>query len=84
MLFSRSHAIFTITLQQKKISCSLGTNEVGGEDILCAKLHLVDLAGSERAKRTGADGMRLKEGFLLSHLSLSSILFLFVFVIRED
>ncbi|CAH8362049.1 unnamed protein product [Eruca vesicaria subsp. sativa] len=50
---SRSHAIFTITLEQKK---------VGGEDILCAKLHLVDLAGSERAKRTGADGMRLKEG----------------------
>lgn len=33
-----------------------------GDDILCAKLHLVDLAGSERAKRTGADGMRFKEG----------------------
>lgn len=33
-----------------------------GDDILCAKLHLVDLAGSERAKRTGADGMRLREG----------------------
>ncbi|KAL1310182.1 kinesin-like protein KIN-4C isoform X1 [Arachis ipaensis] len=48
---SRSHAIFTITMEQKK-----------GDDILCAKLHLVDLAGSERAKRTGADGMRLKEG----------------------
>ncbi|RID76789.1 hypothetical protein BRARA_B03741 [Brassica rapa] len=59
---SRSHAIFTITLEQKKVSSSLGTSEVGGEDILCAKLHLVDLAGSERAKRTGADGMRLKEG----------------------
>ncbi|KAJ0238138.1 Kinesin-like protein KIN-4C [Hirschfeldia incana] len=58
---SRSHAIFTITIAQKKISSSLGA-EVGGEDILCAKLHLVDLAGSERAKRTGADGMRLKEG----------------------
>ncbi|KAG7606832.1 Kinesin-like protein KIN-4C [Arabidopsis thaliana] len=60
---SRSHAIFTITLEQKKIaggSCT--TTEDGGEDILCAKLHLVDLAGSERAKRTGADGMRLKEG----------------------
>ncbi len=26
-----------------------------------AKLHLVDLAGSERAKRTGANGVRLKE-----------------------
>ncbi|CAH8280392.1 unnamed protein product [Arabidopsis lyrata] len=60
---SRSHAIFTITLEQKKIaSGSCATTEDGGEDILCAKLHLVDLAGSERAKRTGADGMRLKEG----------------------
>ncbi|TKY74442.1 Kinesin protein FRA1 [Spatholobus suberectus] len=48
---SRSHAIFTITMEQKK-----------GDDILCAKLHLVDLAGSERVKRTGADGLRLKEG----------------------
>ena len=60
---SRSHAIFTITLEQKKnSSCSSTTAEDAGEDILCAKLHLVDLAGSERAKRTGADGMRLKEG----------------------
>ncbi|KAL2317622.1 hypothetical protein Fmac_031498 [Flemingia macrophylla] len=50
-LSSRSHAIFTITMEQKS-----------GDDVLCAKLHLVDLAGSERAKRTGADGMRLKEG----------------------
>ena len=33
-----------------------------GDDFLCAKLHLVDLAGSERAKRTGADGVRFKEG----------------------
>ena len=32
------------------------------DDFLCAKLHLVDLAGSERAKRTGADGVRFKEG----------------------
>ncbi|PKI73113.1 hypothetical protein CRG98_006521 [Punica granatum] len=57
---SRSHAIFTITVEQKK---NLGEshNDVG-DDILCSKLHLVDLAGSERAKRTGADGMRLKEG----------------------
>ncbi|GLT79917.1 hypothetical protein SLA2020_513850 [Shorea laevis] len=61
---SRSHAIFTITMEQKKIaSCQVGvTNDDIGDDILCAKLHLVDLAGSERAKRTGADGLRLKEG----------------------
>lgn len=43
------------------------TNDEFGDDILSSKLHLVDLAGSERAKRTGADGLRLKEGiwFLL-------------------
>ncbi|XP_057533119.1 kinesin-like protein KIN-4C [Amaranthus tricolor] len=55
---SRSHAIFTIAMEQKKI---VPNGEIS-EDILSAKLHLVDLAGSERAKRTGADGMRLKEG----------------------
>lgn len=61
---SRSHAIFTITMEQKRISHSLpgAINDDLGDDILCAKLHLVDLAGSERAKRTGADGMRFKEG----------------------
>ncbi|KAL4273393.1 hypothetical protein GQ457_13G009540 [Hibiscus cannabinus] len=60
---SRSHAIFTITMEQKKTaSCSNEVNDDIGDDILCAKLHLVDLAGSERAKRTGADGMRFKEG----------------------
>ncbi|KAL0872694.1 hypothetical protein Bca101_022399 [Brassica carinata] len=48
---SRSHAIFTISLQITT-----------AEETLCAKLRLVDLAGSERADRTGADGMRLKEG----------------------
>ena len=32
------------------------------EDVIFSKFHLVDLAGSERAKRTGADGLRLKEG----------------------
>lgn len=37
-------------------------NEEMGEEYLSAKLHLVDLAGSERAKRTGSDGLRLKEG----------------------
>ena len=64
---SRSHAIFTITLEQRGL-IELQTkvdgnyNEDGSDDFLCAKLHLVDLAGSERAKRTGADGVRFKEG----------------------
>lgn len=64
---SRSHAIFTITLEQmRKMDpiCSADGNPIEGmnEDYLCAKLHLVDLAGSERAKRTGSDGLRFKEG----------------------
>uniref|UniRef100_F6H136 Kinesin motor domain-containing protein n=1 Tax=Vitis vinifera TaxID=29760 RepID=F6H136_VITVI len=59
---SRSHAIFTISMEQKKIARVGVSNDDVGDDILCAKLHLVDLAGSERAKRTGADGMRFKEG----------------------
>lgn len=64
---SRSHAIFTITVEQRR-KWDIGLNgsnpllEDANEDYLCAKLHLVDLAGSERAKRTGADGLRFKEG----------------------
>lgn len=65
--YSRSHAIFTITLEQmRKLNlASVGDsslNESMNEEYLCAKLHLVDLAGSERAKRTGSDGLRFKEG----------------------
>lgn len=72
---SRSHAIFTITLEQRKQVVlnddsqknsdededSPGDDETV-EDFLTAKMHLVDLAGSERAKRTKAEGQRLKEG----------------------
>ncbi|KAG2666298.1 hypothetical protein I3760_15G051800 [Carya illinoinensis] len=64
---SRSHAIFTITLEQMRkfnpaICSDSSLNETMNEEYLCAKLHLVDLAGSERAKRTGSDGLRFKEG----------------------
>ncbi|CAL9089426.1 unnamed protein product [Musa acuminata var. zebrina] len=63
---SRSHAIFTITLEQMRKLGPVTTGSVQiedmNEDYLCAKLHLVDLAGSERAKRTGSDGLRFKEG----------------------
>ncbi|EKX35726.1 hypothetical protein GUITHDRAFT_118111 [Guillardia theta CCMP2712] len=61
---SRSHAVFTITME--KIYCGTAGEEGGasspaGTDVV-ARLHLVDLAGSERAKRTKAEGQRLKEG----------------------
>ncbi|KAL5012399.1 hypothetical protein ScPMuIL_010950 [Solemya velum] len=51
---SRSHAIFTIHIEQKK--------KEDMDDACEAKFHLVDLAGSERAKRTRAEGERFKEG----------------------
>lgn len=85
-VYSRSHAIFTITLEQmRKLnrSCSgNGLNESMNEDYLCAKLHLVDLAGSERAKRTGSDGLRFKEGwipFFFMRLYISTVHFCYKF-----
>nr|GMC56160.1 kinesin-like protein KIN-4A isoform X1 [Ipomoea batatas] len=64
---SRSHAIFTITMEQMQklnpiVSNDANNNDCMTDEYLCAKLHLVDLAGSERAKRTGSDGLRFKEG----------------------
>uniref|UniRef100_A0A6A7FV47 Chromosome-associated kinesin KIF4-like n=2 Tax=Hirondellea gigas TaxID=1518452 RepID=A0A6A7FV47_9CRUS len=51
---SRSHALFCMTIEQRRKDDS--------ENMVCAKFTLVDLAGSERAKKTGATGMRFKEG----------------------
>lgn len=62
---SRSHAIFTINMEMKRRATYSGvglTDSEACDDIVFSKFHLVDLAGSERAKRTGADGIRLKEG----------------------
>lgn len=58
---SRSHAIFTVVLEQhlKPDAESADGDET---EYRMAKFHFVDLAGSERAKRTGATGQRMKEG----------------------
>uniref|UniRef100_A0AAQ5Z2B6 Kinesin motor domain-containing protein n=1 Tax=Amphiprion ocellaris TaxID=80972 RepID=A0AAQ5Z2B6_AMPOC len=65
---SRSHAIFTITLEQRR-----GTDK---SDSVVSKLHLVDLAGSERQKKTKAEGDRLKEGISINRglLSLGNVI----------
>jgi centromeric protein E len=36
--------------------------ELSCDAVLVSALHLVDLAGSERISKTGAEGMRMKEG----------------------
>uniref|UniRef100_A0A8C7N6I4 Kinesin family member 4 n=1 Tax=Oncorhynchus kisutch TaxID=8019 RepID=A0A8C7N6I4_ONCKI len=63
---SRSHAIFTITLEQRR----------GADKSVFSLLHLVDLAGSERQKKTKAEGDRLKEGISINRglLSLGNVI----------
>ncbi|KAJ0397964.1 hypothetical protein P43SY_003872 [Pythium insidiosum] len=64
---SRSHAIFSLILQQR----DLQTGECRK-----AKFHLVDLAGSERAKRTGAVAGRFKESVSINQglLALGNVI----------
>ncbi|KAJ1021725.1 hypothetical protein NDA13_005340 [Ustilago tritici] len=54
---SRSHAVFTLVLTQKKFDVQ---TKLEAEKV--SRISLVDLAGSERANSTGATGARLKEG----------------------
>eukprot|EP00873_Tetraselmis_striata_P027313 jgi/Tetstr1/447577/TSEL_034955.t1 len=54
---SRSHAIFSIIMQQHPLAAA----EAGKAEVVTSKLHLVDLAGSERVKKSNAAGERLKE-----------------------
>lgn len=54
---SRSHAVFTVILTQKRHD---EHTNMTGEKV--SKISLVDLAGSERQASTGATGARLKEG----------------------
>lgn len=64
---SRSHAVFTLTVTQKRhdVETQMDTERV-------AKISLVDLAGSERATSTGSTGARLKEGAEINR-SLSTL-----------
>ncbi|XP_043657618.1 osmotic avoidance abnormal protein 3 isoform X2 [Drosophila teissieri] len=68
---SRSHTIFTITLEQSPFFNSMVSEDTFGE-IRRGKLSLVDLAGSERQHKTGAQGDRLKEASKIN-LSLSAL-----------
>ncbi len=75
---SRSHAVFSINLVQRKNKAHTPKKDkrlsmplearTGAEDwvTIDSKLHFVDLAGSERLKNTGASGDRAKEGISIN------------------
>ncbi|KAG6321487.1 hypothetical protein E4U22_001834 [Claviceps purpurea] len=75
---SRSHAVFSLNLIQRKKKqpatgaerrLSMPLDAMTGQDMgvtTDSKLHFVDLAGSERLKNTGAQGERAKEGISIN------------------
>lgn len=63
---SRSHTIFTVTVESSE------WGKDNKQHVKMGKLHLVDLAGSERQSKTGATGERLKEAAKIN-LSLMTL-----------
>ena len=70
---SRSHAIFTVVIEQKivkdvgaEVEKKEGEEAAQVTEEISSKFHFVDLAGSERIKKTGATGMLLKEGISIN------------------
>ena len=64
---SRSHAVFSVTLEQHLKPTSSDLAEVTDTtERVISKLTFVDLAGSERLKRTNAEGQRMKEGIQIN------------------
>jgi kinesin family protein 4/21/27 len=76
---SRSHAVFSLNLVQRKNKAvqttvkdkrrSVPIEAMSGSEewiTVDSKLHFVDLAGSERLKNTGAQGERAKEGISIN------------------
>ncbi|GAV71948.1 Kinesin domain-containing protein [Cephalotus follicularis] len=70
LLSSRSHTIFTLTIE----SSPRGENQ-GEEDVTLSQLNLIDLAGSESSK-TETTGLRRKEGSYInkSLLTLGTVI----------
>jgi hypothetical protein len=68
---SRSHLVVRLTIESRPpdpsaaaddASAALAAPGGAGSGALAATINFVDLAGSERSSRTGAEGLRLKEG----------------------
>ncbi|XP_078182891.1 kinesin-like protein KIF7 isoform X18 [Callithrix jacchus] len=74
-LSSRSHTVFTVTLEQRGRTPSRLPRPAAGQ-LLVSKFHFVDLAGSERVLKTGSTGERLKESIQInsSLLALGNVI----------
>ncbi|OIW20876.1 hypothetical protein TanjilG_24954 [Lupinus angustifolius] len=59
---SRSHTIFRMVIESKGKDSNSSSDCSISDVVRVSVLNLVDLAGSERIAKTGADGVRLKEG----------------------
>ncbi|XP_072989577.1 kinesin-like protein KIN-7L isoform X1 [Typha latifolia] len=59
---SRSHTIFRMVIESSAKDLISSDNISDADAIRVSVLNLVDLAGSERIAKTGAGGVRLKEG----------------------
>ncbi|XP_047979294.1 kinesin-like protein KIN-7C, mitochondrial isoform X2 [Salvia hispanica] len=69
LLSSRSHTIFTLTVESNL------RGDIEGEEVTLSQLHLIDLAGSESSK-TETTGLRRKEGSYInkSLLTLGTVI----------
>jgi kinesin family protein 6/9 len=67
---TRSHVVFTLHVESR-------SRVESSEKIIHSKLHLVDLAGSERVKKSGSEGVTLKEATYIN----KSLTFLEQFVL---
>ncbi|XP_075714288.1 kinesin-like protein KIF7 isoform X2 [Rhinoderma darwinii] len=70
---SRSHTIFTVTMEQRRVVGRVTRMTIGEDSpglaigqVLSSKFHFVDLAGSERILKTGNTGERLKESIQIN------------------
>ena len=64
---SRSHAIFQVMVTRRCLVAAGAGEEEPRLITTTSKVSLVDLAGSERLKRTGAEGMRQREGISINY-----------------